>query len=123
NHSVAGNTAGSNAVHPGWRDALLSAIVQGAWNQTAAWESNVAAEAKLTDELMPLLESITPGAGAYMNEADVDNPGWREDYFGPNCDRLRSIKAAWDPDDLFYAKTAVGSDEWTVDEEERLCKV
>ncbi|KAL1639124.1 hypothetical protein SLS58_008211 [Diplodia intermedia] len=126
NRSVAGASAaggGGNAVHPGWRDALLSAIVQGAWNQTAAWGTNVAAEAKLTGELVPRLASVAPGAGAYMNEADVDDAGWREDYFGGNYDRLRGIKAAWDPDDLFYAKTAVGSDEWTVDEEGRLCKV
>ncbi|KAK0637656.1 FAD-linked oxidoreductase patO [Lasiodiplodia hormozganensis] len=123
NHSVAGNTPASNAVHPGWRDALLSAIVQGTWNQTAPWESNVATETKLTDELIPLLDEITPGAGAYMNEADVNNPNWKEDYFGENYERLRSIKASWDPEDLLYAKTTVGSDEWGVDEEGRLCKV
>ncbi|GME49567.1 hypothetical protein MMC11_000305 [Neofusicoccum parvum] len=123
NHSVAGNAPASNAVHPGWRTSLVSAIVQGAWDQTAPWADNVATETKLTEEVVPLLEAITPGAGAYMNEADVNNPNWKEDYFGENYARLREIKAEWDPEGLFYGKTTVGSDEWEIDDEGRLCKL
>lgn len=113
----------ANAVHPGWRDALLSVIIQGAWNQSAPWEVNMATGTKLTEEVMPLLDAITPGAGAYQNEADVNNANWKEDFFGANYERLRGVKAEWDPEGLFYGKTAVGSDEWVVDGDGRLCKV
>ncbi len=42
--------------------------------------------------------------------------------YGANYDRLLSIKKKYDPNDMFYATAAVGSDVWTVEANGRLCK-
>ncbi|KAL2000899.1 hypothetical protein VTN02DRAFT_2487 [Thermoascus thermophilus] len=122
NHSVAGTTPDTNAVLPGWRSAILSAIVQGPWDEAAAFAANVATENTLTDTVVPYLEAITPGAGTYMNEADVNLKTWKADFYGANYDALLAVKRRYDVNDLFYAPTAVGSDAWSVAGDGRLCR-
>jgi FAD/FMN-containing dehydrogenase len=57
-----------------------------------------------------------------MNEADFHLATWKEDFYGENYARLRTIKAKYDPSDLFYATTAVGSDAWSVAADRRMCR-
>lgn len=109
-----------NAVLPAWRDALSYFVVFQSWNFTAPAGYMQQQEQILTEELMPPLQDLA--SGAYMNEADFANPRWRQEFYGENWDKLIAIKGKWDPDDLFYARTAVGSDAWTVADDGRLCK-
>jgi hypothetical protein len=44
-------------------------------------------------------------------------------FFGKNYGKLRRIKKKYDPKDLFYATTAVGSDEWVVQKGGWLCRM
>jgi hypothetical protein len=70
---------------------------------------------------MPLLQELA--SGAYMNEADCRNPTWKEEFHGTNWDRLDEIKKKYDPNGIFNAPTAVGSEKWQADEQGRLCRV
>ena len=55
----------------------------------------------------------TPGAGAYFNEADYNEPDWQNTFWGnENYKRLLDIKRAWDPEELFYCHNCVGSEYW-----------
>jgi hypothetical protein len=76
----------------------------------------------MTYEFVPQLEAVTPGSGAYINEADFRQPNWQHDFFGANYENLLEIKNKWDPYHLFYATKAVGSEFWTVAEDGRMCK-
>jgi hypothetical protein len=39
--------------------------------------------------------------GAYVNYCDQDLPNWVQAYFGRHFDRLRRVKAAYDPECFF----------------------
>ena len=62
---------------------------------------------------LPIIEQLTgPDAGAYSNEADTLEANFQNTFFGPNYPRLSSIKAKYDPTDLFIVKSGVGSERW-----------
>lgn len=71
--------------------------------------------------LLPQLEEITPRGGAYLNEADPHQPQWQKTFYGTNYDKLLQIKKKYDPEDIFYALTAVGSEPWVQKDDGRLC--
>ena len=72
--------------------------------------------------LQPMLDAATPDGGVYMNEANHLYGNWKEEFYGANYDRLLAVKKTYDPESLLYARTAVGSDEWSEDANGRLCK-
>jgi hypothetical protein len=121
-HALVGNTPSSNAVLPAWRNAVMSMTVIGPWNFTAPREQMLAKEDEVTNSVTPQLEAVTPGSGTYLNEADFRQKNWQETFYGSNYPRLRWVKAKYDPYNLFYATTAVGSEAWTVASDGRLCR-
>ena len=112
----------SNAVLPAWRDALVHVTLTTPWNFTAPWSEMIVLQDKMTYGIVPQLEAVTPGSGAYMNEADFRQLNWQEDFFGNNYRKLLGIKDKWDPNHLFYAVTAVGSERGTVAADGRMCR-
>lgn len=121
-HPLREKPVAANAVLPAWRDALFTVIVISPWDFSAARSVEVKKEKYLTDVIGPALEKVAPGSGAYLNEANFRDPRWRENFYGSNYGRLREVKRRWDRGDLFYAKTAVGSDAWTEAGDGRLCR-
>ncbi len=113
----------SNAVLPSWHDSIVHAIVVGPWDWTIPWSDMLARETELTDSVMPALQSATPGAGMYLNEANFREPNWQHEFYGQNWPRLSTIKKQVDPNELLYARTAVGSEAWAEDGNGRLCRV
>lgn len=83
--------------------------------------ANVPIQEKITTELIPALEDITPGGGAYLNEADFRQPDFQDVFYGQSYDRLLSIKDKYDPESLFYALTGVGSERWESQADGKLC--
>lgn len=121
NVSVSVDPHPPNAVLPAWRSALMYPVIAQIWNYTIPFAEMAEQERILTEEVMPPLQEYA--SGAYLNEADFNNPRWKEDYYGNNYVQLKEVKRKWDPESLFYAKTGVGSEEWGVNEEGRLCRV
>lgn len=114
--SVASST--NNGVNPAWRDADVF-IIFGDPDPThlAAQVNN-----QVTHVWADLLRKAAPDSGTYMNEADWDEVNWQQSFYGNKYNRLLRIKHKYDPSGLFYAVTAVGSDEWKVNGDGRLCK-
>ena len=122
-HSVAGNNAASNAVLPSWRKTLITMIVSSVWDYTLPLAENDAHEEEINKYIDPLLQSVTgAGSGVYMNEGDFQQADYQTQFYGSNYPALKSIKKTYDPNDLFYATTAVGSEAWTVAGDGRLCR-
>ncbi|KAI0973506.1 FAD binding domain protein [Xylaria arbuscula] len=121
-HSVAGNSPSSNSVLPQWRDTVLTILAFSPWDYKGTFQSNVDAESYLIDVTVPALKAIAPDGGAYLNEANRRQTDWKGSFYGTNYERLLSIKKAYDPEDLIYAVTAVGSDAWVLDDGGRLCR-
>jgi FAD/FMN-containing dehydrogenase len=112
-----------NAVLPQWRTTAHEIFVFHPWDfEAETWAPNYAIQAELTNTVDPLLLSVMPESGAYLNQANPEHKTWKKDFYGTNYNRLRAVKAQYDKADLFYAPTAVGSDEWRIDDRGRLCK-
>ncbi|KAJ5052218.1 uncharacterized protein L3040_001977 [Drepanopeziza brunnea f. sp. 'multigermtubi'] len=113
----------SNAVLPAWRDALIHTYLTTPWNTSAsAWEQMLRDQDAMTNDWVPQIEAVTPGSGAYMNEANYRQPDYQNAFFGANYAKLLAVKEAWDPDSLFYATAGVGSETWAIASDGRMCK-
>jgi hypothetical protein len=126
-----------NAVNSAWREVVCFLILAGqlpAGVTDPSVEEVRAASEDLRREVIAPLREIAPeseGGGAYLNEANVDEPMWREAFYGVHYERLLEVKRKWDPREVFYATTAVGSEGWEVRDGEmgtqtqngRLCRV
>lgn len=121
------NTA--NSVNPAWRKTVLHAITSTTWDEDASIAEIQAASDELTYGVMDQWRATCPESGAYMSEADISEPNFQQAFYGSNYERLYSLKQTYDPRSVFYAPTAVGSENWTVksvdglpDQNGRLCK-
>ncbi|KAL8695331.1 MAG: hypothetical protein Q9224_003420 [Gallowayella concinna] len=95
-----------NAVNPAWRTALLDVMITRSVNSTATMADMFKSQVDMTDKYIPQLKALAPDSGAYMNEGDWHDPYWKEAFYGANYPKLKSIKAKYDPHDIFYAPTA-----------------
>lgn len=92
------------AVHPGLRSAVSSLTCGIGWEDPKSDPVNIAVAKELGKKLHG------HGNGVYLNEPEKYLPTWKEDFWGPNYDRLLSIKEQWDRNGLFYCHHCVGSD-------------
>ncbi|KAH0493142.1 hypothetical protein TgHK011_008062 [Trichoderma gracile] len=112
----------ANAVLPQWRSSIVEASLTLPYSFQVPFQDMVATQDTITNVVQPVIEAATPGAGAYMNEADFQQPDFQETFFGANYPQLLKIKHKYDPDGLLYARAAVGSEAWTVTEDGRMCR-
>nr|ANM86569.1 putative FAD oxidase [Cladonia uncialis subsp. uncialis]AUW31352.1 putative isoamyl alcohol oxidase [Cladonia uncialis subsp. uncialis] len=117
--AVVGNVY--NSAHPSWRDAALVVILTTPWPNGAIISDMENLATQMTNKWVPSLTALAPESGCYMSEADPHQPDWKEAFYGPNYPSLYSIKMKYDPDHIFYAPTAVGSDDYEVQENGGLC--
>lgn len=68
----------------------------------------------LTDECQSWItefgEALQPYVnGAYVNVPNAGMPDWATAYWGPNVDRLRAVKAKYDPENVFSYDQSIAS--------------
>ncbi|KZV95768.1 FAD-binding domain-containing protein [Exidia glandulosa HHB12029] len=113
---------GANAVLPQWRSSITHAALTLPYRFDVPIEKMRARQDRITREVQPLIEAATPGAGAYMNEADFQQRDFQDVFFGVNYPRLFAIKRRYDAEGLLYAVAGVGSEQWTVSHNGRMCR-
>jgi FAD/FMN-containing dehydrogenase len=119
-----------SAANPAWRDVMMFAIIGLIWTADTPADEVSALNDKLTNDLGQRLKDISPGAGGYLNEGDVMDPEFAQSFYGSHYDRLVEIKKKVDPRDVFWAPTAVGSEDWYLTDQDpfvtkqigRLCR-
>lgn len=116
------------ALLPAWRSAYLHFISTGATVDSVAAGSPKKAlngAAKWYEENRePMWREWAPGSGAYMNEANPFNKNFANDFYGENYEKLKRIKAKYDPNESLFVLAGVGSDAWDYDlDTGRLCRV
>ncbi|KAF9977529.1 hypothetical protein BGZ75_010284, partial [Mortierella antarctica] len=112
--AVANGSRIETSVHPAWRDALMNVMFVSNWEDDLSEREQQVVAQKLTSTIQ-ILRDITPGSGAYFNEADPGEPDWQFNYFGDNYPRLKKVKDLVDPKGLFLCNKCVGSEDWSDD--------
>ncbi|KAF1940496.1 FAD-binding domain-containing protein [Clathrospora elynae] len=125
----------NNAVNPAWRECGMFMVTSSnkALDHSTP-EGLAVAKKDLQENILQPWRDITPvseGGGMYSNEASVMESDWQESFYGGYYPKLIEIRKKWDPKDVFYATTAVGSERWVVQDGEqgvqtqngRLCRV
>lgn len=101
--SVANDTSAS----PAWRGAVWHILSQAEWEWDAGADAAKAAYIKANAAMAPL-RALTPGGGAYQNEADVYEPDVSASFWGSNYPQLYAIKQKYDPSGLLDCWHCVG---------------
>ncbi|KAF2185883.1 FAD binding domain-containing protein [Zopfia rhizophila CBS 207.26] len=124
-----------NAVSSAFRDLISFLITSSPQlpDNTTPEQMKIASD-ELTNNILKPWREVAPaseGGGSYLNEASVMEPDWQASFYGKQYPGLLKVKKKWDPRSVFYATTAVGSEEWEVQDGEqgvqtqngRLCRV
>ncbi|KAK4503683.1 hypothetical protein PRZ48_004598 [Zasmidium cellare] len=103
-----GDDAKTSSVTPAWRDSLWHIIALDEWDPNED-EATIEAEFKKTHDVIQPLINITPGSGAYQNEADTFETDPIGAYWGQdNYNKLLSIKKKYDPSNVLTCWQCVG---------------
>ncbi|KAK1234149.1 hypothetical protein PQX77_002661 [Marasmius sp. AFHP31] len=111
-----------NAVLPAWRDTEQLVITAKALQNGEPLPQIAEGQATVTNIYDAALKKVAPRSGAYLNEADSNEPDFKTAFYGSNYERLLAIKDKWDPEQILYGSIAVGGDRWYQTDEGRLCR-
>ncbi|KJX92272.1 hypothetical protein TI39_contig5879g00002 [Zymoseptoria brevis] len=92
--------AHATSANPAWRDSLWHVIHAGEWVGSLD-ESEVQTAADGFLKMLDPLRALTPGDGAYLNEAHYLEPNWKQTFFGSLYDRLAAVRNTYNPSHLF----------------------
>ena len=92
-----------------YRNALSYAEPGAGWGTRGA---TPAADDPLTARCQKLIDEFSRASapyvkGAYVNVPNAGMADWETAYWGSNVDRLRTIKAKYDPDNVFSYEQSV----------------
>ncbi|KAF7554930.1 hypothetical protein G7Z17_g2550 [Cylindrodendrum hubeiense] len=102
-----------SSAHPAWRNSLWHVIHVGEWLEPLDDKVLQYTANGFLKTVHPLKE-LSPGGGAYLNEAHYLEPDWQQVYFGSFYDRLLAVKKQYDPTHIFDCWKCVG---WRGEEE------
>ncbi|KAI5803984.1 FAD binding domain-containing protein [Peziza echinospora] len=112
-----------NAVNPAWRNTLFHSISVVGWADDTPADVIQTMRDQFTNVEMQSWRDVSPGAGSYLGESDINEPNFQQAFWGTEkYSKLYALKQMYDPEGVFYAATAVGSENWTdKNSERRLC--
>jgi FAD/FMN-containing dehydrogenase len=83
------------------RNALYDVQYQAYWQDDADESAEIAWINTIRDAMQPFSN------GGYVNYIDADQSDWAAAYYGSNLSRLSTIKAAYDPQNVFNGPLSI----------------
>ncbi|KAK1138616.1 hypothetical protein N8T08_002146 [Aspergillus melleus] len=117
-----GKTPVDSALNPAWRDTVVHLITGQHWDDTLSEDIANETVYDMTYDKGYALRQLAPDSGAYINEANSYEPNWQWSFWGPNYPRLLAIKQKYDPNNLLWCRTCVGSEQLVQQQNGSLCK-
>ena len=118
---VAANANIQSGLNSAWRTTVVHLLFARQWTATTTIADQAVIKSNITNVEVPVLKSFEPGKmGAYLNEADANEPNFQQSFWGANYLKLFAIKSAWDPNGLFISRKGVGSENW---DDAGLCQI
>ncbi|KAI0111124.1 FAD-binding domain-containing protein [Nemania sp. FL0031] len=110
-----------SGLHPAWRKAVYAVVTvrEVPLRATAAERSAMQKDMLAKGAAM---KKLAPGTGAYLNEADREDPDYIEDFYGSNYPSHLAAKKKYDPNHLFYCPTCVGAEAFVETPNGPLCR-
>ncbi|CDR41758.1 hypothetical protein NBRC10512_000926 [Rhodotorula toruloides] len=103
-----------SSVNPGWRTALLHIDLPISWPSSAPPSTISSLSTYLTSHTLALgtlASSLGQPQASYSSESNYYEADWQKVWYGAeNYERLMEAKRAWDPEGVFSARRAVGSE-------------
>ncbi|KAL6697078.1 hypothetical protein J3F84DRAFT_406766 [Trichoderma pleuroticola] len=112
-----------SGVNPVFRRALLINIVSRNWDSLTPYVDIAAAQKDVTYHKGKAQVAFAPDTGSYLNEGNWLDTDYLTNQFGAILPTLEAAKKKYDPTDLFYCPTCVGSQHWKEEEDGHLCTV
>lgn len=104
------NAPSASAVTPAWLNATWHVIATHSFSNEAS-VNTIESTFKAASDSMNPLRQLTPGSGAYQNEADTFEPDYTNSFWGSaNYARLLSIKKQLDPGNILTGHQTIGWD-------------
>jgi hypothetical protein len=103
----------ASAANPAWRNSLWHVIHVGEWLHPLE-DTVLRSTAQGFLKMLDPLKKLSPGGGAYLNEAHYLEPDWQQTFYGSFYDRLAAVKNTYDPTHIFDCYKCVG---WRGNEE------
>lgn len=116
--AAARDTAMNPAVLDAFALAISAAAAPPAYPGVAGHEPDAALareRARAIGLAMDEVRRLVPDVGSYLSESDFFLSDWQRAFWGSNCERLRAVKARYDPQGLFVVHHGVGSESWSAD--------
>lgn len=76
----------------------------------------------MTEVLNKALQEQAPDMGCYLNEANRNQPGYQQWFWGEHYKRLAKLKRRVDPQGVFWCGVCVGGEDW-IEKNGEICRV
>jgi len=113
----------SSGLHPAWRKSHYLLISGAGLPPKPTLEQRQDANEHTTYVKGAATKKLAPNTGGYMNEGDRHDPDYRKTFYGDHYSAHLKTKRKYDPYDVFYCPTCVGSEDFIERPDGPLCRV